>query len=517
MPFDPSSLAWEKERAAECPARLPGQCALLNTEVGVPIAMLRAQCDACWKEGGPEGGTAYRTKIASDLIRTFTKDPARLSAQERESFSRTHSVELTVSAGKRDRWEKVRHSWSMAESFAKSVASRGILQTKRAPAATIERRHASCFGREGEPACPALARSKDGVHHFCNECGCGDTSIARLDGGKLEYPYLECPRQRPGFSNEAPLPVKEEVPVVEVPKEPVWATGVVFNADDGGIGDCVVHAWLVKDLVRKGYNPRFYTTRKSHRDTLTMLGCQVTDVPHTGMIPMGNNSAGFLLDRTLGIEAVRKAGGRLSFYSQALGLDSPSHERPDVDVGDEARREAARLRAELGDDNLVVFLPKSTVGCRDWPLNYFSDLAFGLARMGVPSVAVFPSLDDKARMENFFPKTIYGFSLPVVAELCRLASVTVGVDSGPTHLAATMGGPVIALMGPTRHVFEQYGAVEIAVSTEEVGCVGCFFHHERGFRAACDHQCEALVNVKPPVVLKELWKWLKPNDPGRSS
>jgi hypothetical protein len=76
----------------------------------------------------------------------------------------------------------------------------------------------SCHGNRAAdiPPCPARLYDAEKQIHYCNDCGCGAKSIARLsspgspqdeprfvegDYDKLQTPALECPRSRPGFSN----------------------------------------------------------------------------------------------------------------------------------------------------------------------------------------------------------------------------------------------------------------------------------------------------------------------------
>jgi hypothetical protein len=465
-------------------------------------------------QGGPSGGEKYRADLTRDIVANLQRNPEAMSSKQKEMFSRTHGVTLTVSATKRDRWANVRDSWEMAGSFVKSIASRGILQNKEAPASTVNEREVSCFGgtyADGTTAqpCTALAVSKDGTHRFCNECGCGDKEIAHLDGGKLTFPYLECPRSKRGFSNAQP----HQPPPPEI-RPPEGA--LIFDAEDGGVGDCVVFAWICTHYLRQGREVWFRANSPARRDTLRLLGYPTfpSDGKGIPMQPIGNTFVGFEQDRLQGLPTVSKYPSRLHWYGSFLE-GNPQPSRPTIHLTEEEEAQARKMRAELGNENLVLFFPKSSAGCRDWPLAYFSDLAYALQRMGVPSVAVCPSEEDFKSWGRFFPKSVWGYPLPIVAGLAKL-SVSVGVDTGPTHLAATMGGPTLALMGPTRNVFTAYGpqVQELWVGSETVGCSGCFFNHQRGFRVACDDRCEALVAVKPPVVFKEIQKWLRLPDPG---
>lgn len=114
-------------------------------------------------------------------------------------------------------WTKVKETWEKAVSFAKSIESRGALNNK-VDQKQRSLRVISCHGNKdmGIPPCKARDYSKDKKYHYCNECGCGEREIARLDAigseenlptfkeedyNKLDYPYLECPLKKQGFSN----------------------------------------------------------------------------------------------------------------------------------------------------------------------------------------------------------------------------------------------------------------------------------------------------------------------------
>jgi SAM-dependent methyltransferase len=112
-------------------------------------------------------------------------------------------------------------SWGAAKSYALSkLSTLGGVKVTRLP--VMQQRATSCFGRmyayNGPEPCPALAYSNTKRFHYCNDCECGERDDAKLskegspidrpivdDLGLLKYgyPYLECPRGRPGFSNEA--------------------------------------------------------------------------------------------------------------------------------------------------------------------------------------------------------------------------------------------------------------------------------------------------------------------------
>ncbi|MFO7900980.1 MAG: glycosyltransferase family 9 protein, partial [Planctomycetota bacterium] len=87
-----------------------------------------------------------------------------------------------------------------------------------------------------------------------------------------------------------------------------------------------------------------------------------------------------------------------------------------------------------------------------WPLERFAALARRSRRpaafvVGPAEVERWPR-DRLAALAGEFP-TLTGPTLPVLAGLAGDAGTWVGNDSGPTHLAAALGAPTVALFGPT--------------------------------------------------------------------
>lgn len=112
-------------------------------------------------------------------------------------------------------WQRVKSTWVAATSFAASIASRGIAGHKCSPEVKAMR-VLSCHGGGDKPPCPYRTYEPVKAFHFCRQCGCGASEIARLDAlgsgkdkpifkddeyEKLDFPTLQCPIAAPGFSN----------------------------------------------------------------------------------------------------------------------------------------------------------------------------------------------------------------------------------------------------------------------------------------------------------------------------
>ena len=103
----------------------------------------------------------------------------------------------------------MKRGFTMLQSFAKSVASRG-LTNKKADIAVKQLRVLSCFGDESIGGkierCEHLRTSETPGKYYCGGCGCGDKPRTWLTSNdntysKLDYPKLNCPLNMPGFSN----------------------------------------------------------------------------------------------------------------------------------------------------------------------------------------------------------------------------------------------------------------------------------------------------------------------------
>lgn len=208
-----STTKREHEREMECMARAGGGCLLVSMDLGWKVPLPIQDCDACVAAGGLDGSRKSR-KVRARFIRSLLgRAIARGGRNPREVL-----VALTVKHGmgkmvarwlasgeerqedERRAWARVRFSWATALSFSRSVLS---VAGEPLPEWARRARRRSCFGGEGREACPSLRRGING-RAVCGACGCGDTSLAALEGdegefAKLDFPWLECPRGRPGF------------------------------------------------------------------------------------------------------------------------------------------------------------------------------------------------------------------------------------------------------------------------------------------------------------------------------
>jgi len=105
---------------------------------------------------------------------------------------------------------------------------------------------------------------------------------------------------------------------------------------------------------------------------------------------------------------------------------------------------AGAPEGELPDGDYILASPLAGWGAKQWPLEYYSELAQALRRdFGLPLV-----------LNSAEPLDVKGVwkhvsGLPGLIHATRRATAVVGIDSGPTHLAAALGRTGVAMYGPT--------------------------------------------------------------------
>ena len=112
----------------------------------------------------------------------------------------------------------------------------------------------------------------------------------------------------------------------------------------------------------------------------------------------------------------------------------------------------AWLRNESVHD-FILLNPGAGWGAKQWPPEHYGEVARSLAGDGLQSVINFGPGEEK--LANAVVVYSQGsakagsFSLAELISLTRRAKLFIGGDTGPMHLSAALGGPVVALFGPT--------------------------------------------------------------------
>jgi lipopolysaccharide heptosyltransferase II len=130
----------------------------------------------------------------------------------------------------------------------------------------------------------------------------------------------------------------------------------------------------------------------------------------------------------------------------------------------------------------VALLPGARWETKRWPLEYFQELARRLPGPGDDlKFVILGGKDDRdlgaaivaANPERCLDLTGHT-SLPELIEWVRLCELVITNDSGPMHIAAALGRPVIAMFGPTdpRNT-GPYGQAERVIQMTCLPCVPC--------------------------------------------
>src|SRR5262249_54436596 len=143
-----------------------------------------------------------------------------------------------------------------------------------------------------------------------------------------------------------------------------------------------------------------------------------------------------------------------------------------------------------------------------WPANYFIELAMYLKQSNLKVRIVTQERDHRYL---YFP-VIYGKNLQFVSGAIQMAKLVIGCDSGPMHLAGTLGTPALAVQGSTQERI--YGYLNGAVTSYRkhvLPCAGCHGLPEKQFRASCEAGCHELYRTFPEDVYHKAMEMLHIN------
>ena len=112
-----------------------------------------------------------------------------------------------------------------------------------------------------------------------------------------------------------------------------------------------------------------------------------------------------------------------------------------------------QFRAQLGDETLpiVALHCGARIAVRRWPESYYREVIASLRRKFNFRLVLIPDPDGYgSNLQDLADFTFSRLSLPELLALLRCSTQLICNDSGPTHLAAALGIPVIVLYGPTK-------------------------------------------------------------------
>lgn len=168
-----------------------------------------------------------------------------------------------------------------------------------------------------------------------------------------------------------------------------------------------------------------------------------------------------------------------------------------IKVGEDVKKDVEKLFSEYGiakDHKIIAIHPGASCPSKRWSAKNFSDLADRLVNAYGVKVIVLGGKDDcqyskrvvekaKSSLIDLTGKT----DISLLAGILSRSSLFVSNDSGPVHIAVSVGTPVIAIFGrrdcglsPKR--WGPRGDHDVVLH-KDVGCVVCLAHKcDKGFK-----------------------------------
>lgn len=177
---------------------------------------------------------------------------------------------------------------------------------------------------------------------------------------------------------------------------------------------------------------------------------------------------------------------------------------PKLRVSERGREKLAE-RFGLGHGNTVALLPGAEYGpAKQWPLEYFAEVATELCRRG-KQVVVMGSGKDRAAGEkiaslaggeimNLCGET----SLEEAVDLLSLCETAVTNDSGLMHLAAAVGVDIVAIYGSSTPDYTPPLTERASILYKRLECSPCFERECRFDHTSC------LAEITPQQVLEQI-------------
>ncbi len=172
--------------------------------------------------------------------------------------------------------------------------------------------------------------------------------------------------------------------------------------------------------------------------------------------------------------------------AQAGGASiTPADRIPHLAVDPQARQQIEQLLSQEGiqsGNTLIACHVSSNNGqSKRWPVPYWATLIDRLIREDGDSVVLTGAQNDLALIELILRRTherpinLAGkTSLTQLAALLQRADLVITGDSGPMHIAAAVGTPLIAIHGPTNPVHSGPLSPQATVLHSDIWCSPCY-------------------------------------------
>jgi len=158
----------------------------------------------------------------------------------------------------------------------------------------------------------------------------------------------------------------------------------------------------------------------------------------------------------------------------------------------------------------IALCVKGTFALKDWPKERFAQLISQLSQQYTAGFFIVGAPEDakyaedvmaltKAQVTNFCGQT----NLPEVAAVLKKADLFITVDTGATHIAATVGVPMVVIYGCTSPKRWQPISENVVVLSSQETCCPCSIPAD----ACPEHRC--MNHIQVDMVLKAVEHFLK--------
>ena len=137
-----------------------------------------------------------------------------------------------------------------------------------------------------------------------------------------------------------------------------------------------------------------------------------------------------------------------------LGCSDGASALIDLVIPPEATQAVAKKLQMLGIRRPIILNLGAGRPTKQWPVGHYAKL-FSKIRKQLPQAVMFTYGPEEEFLVEDVKQAIQPLPVPTfptdmleLAALCRQASLFVGTDTGPLHLAVALGTPTVALMGP---------------------------------------------------------------------
>jgi heptosyltransferase-2 len=170
---------------------------------------------------------------------------------------------------------------------------------------------------------------------------------------------------------------------------------------------------------------------------------------------------GFLLTHALPADRSATPTPTIDYYARlgafAVGTSAIDH-HPELFVTAEENAAATRLLDDL-DQSFVLLNPGANRPTKRWPAERFAAVADALHNLRDVRIAITGAPEERdvlaavitAAHAPIIDLAARGIDLATLKAVVRRAALMITNDTGPRHVAAALGTPVVTLFGPTDH------------------------------------------------------------------